>query len=306
MPTDPSDPSSPKSSVRPYQTTTDEPRGGGGGIFFVILLLLLLGGGAAYYFLVYKPAASVGATVLAPPTASGTPKPTAPPATPKPTGYGNAERAQYVKQADDAFIALRDARSGAFTTALNTFVTAGGLNVAGLTSKDAIAARRNLVAQCQAANDDYEAFVKTQDATFKAELKKTPLIASDVDFVVNDIGYRLQTDKNLQLRGLQRDSLKTADDMLAYLDKIFGIWSINAAQHLVFKKATDAAPYTALSKTYSDQVTAMNKLQGEIKASGDPATAAPTTSAASPASAAAPTASPVASPVASPATSATP
>ncbi len=312
MPTDPSDPSSPKPSTNLYQMTSDAPKsGGGGGIFFVILLLLLCGGGAAYYFLVYKPAAAAGATIVPPPTAAaGTPKPVAS-TTPRadtsgnPT-YNNAQRTQYIKQADNAFLALRDAKTGPYTAAFNAMLNAGGFSAVGLTSKEAIAARRDLVAKCQAANDDYEAFTKTQDATFKAELQKTPLIPNDVDYVLSDFSYKAQTNDNLKLRALQRDSLKTGDDMLAYLDKSYGNWSVNEKQHLTFKKPGDAAPFSALAKTYSEQVAAISKLQNDIKATADPNSVATTTPAASPAASGAPVSPAVASPAASPVASATP
>ncbi len=302
MPTDPSEPSSPKPSTNLYQMTSDAPKGGGGGgIFFVILLLLLCGGGAAYYLLVYKPAAAAGALIPPPTAAAGTPKPVAS-STPKTDTSGNptyntAQRTQYIKQADEAFLALRDAKTGPYAAAFDTMLKAGGFSAVGLTSKEAIAARRDLVAKCQAANDDYEAFTRTQDATFKAELQKTPLIPNDVDYVLSDFSYKAQTSDNLKLRALQRDSLKTGDDMLAYLDKSYGSWSVNEKQHLTFKKPGDAAPFSALAKTYSEQVAAINKLQNDIKATADPNSAA-TTPAASPAASGAPV-SPAASPVAS-------
>ena len=306
MPTDPSDPSSPQPSTPLYQTTSDAPKGGGGGIFFVILLVLLLGGGGAYYFLVYKPAAAAGATIVAPPTAAaGTPKPAAT-ATPKvdPSGnptYSNAQRTQYIKQASEAWVALRNAKEGPFTDAFSAMVTAGGFNAAGLTSKEAIATRRDFVAKCQAANDEFQVFTKTQDDTFKTELQKTPLVTNDVDYVEEDFKFKAQTDKNMQLRDLQRESLKTGDEMLAYLEKTYGSWSINAAQHLVFKKSADAAPFAALGKMYNEQETARVKLQTEIKAIVDP-NATPAAPLASPA-AASPSSSPAATPAASPAAS---
>ncbi len=270
MPTDPSDPSSPKPTTPLYQTTPETPKGGGGGIFFVLLLLLLLGGGAAYYFLVYKPAAAAGGTIIAPPTAAAA---TPPKATPKADTSGNptyngTQRNQYIKQAEDAYSAVANAKIKALNDSFAALTAAGGFT-GGLTSKDSIVARLDLVGKCQAANDDYEEFTKTQEQAYKDELKKTPLISNDVDVVFSDFQFKAQTANNLKLRDLQRDSLKTVDSILAYLDKSYGSWSINAAGKLSFK-AGAAGPFNALAKTYNDQADAINKLQAEIKATVDP------------------------------------
>ena len=296
MPTDPSDPKSPSL----YQTTSTASKGGGGGIVFVILLLLVVGGGAAYYFLVSKPAI---ATIPAPtpattaPTAStGAPAPVATPA-PVKTGYDNATRQKYLQTAVDAFKALRQSRYQPFADAFSAFSTAGGFSAASLTSKEAIAARRDLVKKCLAANDDYAAFVKDQEAAYTAELKKTPLTPNDVEVDASLTGAKMPTDKMIQLRTLQNESLKTGDQMLEYLDSKFGAWSVNADKHIVFKKSADGAPFTTLAKSYSEQVVALNKLRDEVNAneSVDPTAASAAAGAASPAaapSAAAPSATP--------------
>ncbi len=297
MPSDPVDPSSPKPSTNLYQTTSDASKGGGGGIFFAILLLLLLGGGAAYYFLLYKPTV---AAVAANPTPTATVAPATPTTKVDTSGnptYNNAQRSEYVTQADKAFTALRDAKLNRFMEPYNALLASGGFSATGLTSKDAIAARRDLIKKALAANDDYEAFVKTQEATFKAELQKTPLIPNDVDYILSDFSYKAQTDKNVQLRGLQRDALKTGDEMLAYLDKSYGSWSVNAAQHLTFKKPGEAGPFSALTKTYNDQVTAASKLLSDIRAVADPNSVATSVPSASPAASGVPVSpAPAASP----------
>lgn len=292
MPTDPSDPKSPNL----YQTTsTPANKGGGGGIFFAILLVLVLGGGGAYYFLGNKSAAPA-------PVASATPTPTA---TPKPvpsatpTGYSPEQRKQYIQTAIDAFKAARTSKLQPFTEAFAAFSSAGGLGAAGLTSKDAITARRDLIKKCLAANDDYTAFIKNQEAAYTAELKKTPLTPNDVEVESSYTGAKMPTDKIVQLRALQGDLLKNSDQMLAYLDSKFGAWSVNAEKHIVFKKAADGAGFNALAKTYGEQATALNKLRDEVNVNPDAtdptvssaaATGAATTPA--PAASAAPSAAP--------------
>ena len=90
----------------------------------------------------------------------------------------------------------------------------------------------------------------------------------------------------LQLRTLQGESLKVGDQMLEYLDSKFGAWSVNAEKHLVFKKPAEGNPFSALAKTYSEQVTSLNKLRDEVNANeaADPtaSSSATTTGAASP------------------------
>ena len=286
MPTDPSDPSTPTPPTRLYQTTSEAPKGGGGGIFIVILLLLLLGGAAAYYFLVYKPGA-VAAAALPSPTPAATRAPVA--ATPDTSGnptYNSNQRTQYIKQAEEAFNAQRLTKSQPFTDSFNALLAAGSFTAAGLTSKEAITARRDLVTKVQTANDDLEAFIKTQEATYKAELQKTPLIPNDVDYVLSDFVYKAQTEKALKLRDLQRESLKTGDAMLDYLEKSYGNWSINATQRLTFKKPADGGAFNTLGKTYNSQITEMAAIQKDILTTADPNSTPGISPAASPAPAA--------------------
>ena len=165
-------------------------------------------------------------------------------------------------------------------------MTAGGFSSASLSSKEAITARREMVKQCLAANDGYTAFIKAQEGAYTDELKKTPLTANDIEVESSYAGAKMPTDKIVQLRPLQGDSLKTGDQMLEYLDSKFGAWSVNAEKHIVFKKSADGNPFSALAKTYSEQVTSLNKLRDEINANeaADPtasssATAAGATSA---------------------------
>ncbi len=289
MPTDPSDPKPPSL----YQTTATPAKGGGGGIFFVVLLLIVLGGGAAYYFLSYKQtAASVAAASTPVPPAAATAAPV-PTATPAPTGYDNATRQRYIQTAVEAFKTLRQAKYQPFAESFAAFSAAGGLSAAGLSSKDAISTRRDLLKKCLAANDDYAAFIKDQEAAYTAELKKTPLTANDVEVDASLTGAKMPTDKMIQLRTLQSESLKTGDQMLGYLDSKFGAWSVNAEKHLVFKKPADGNPFSALAKTYGEQVASQNKLRDEINANEavDP-TAATSPAAATGATTPAPSAAP--------------
>ena len=290
MPSDPADPKPPSL----YQTTATPSKGGGGGIFFVILLLLVLGGGAAYYFLLYKPTA---ANIVAAPTpaavvptaSTGAPAPVATPTPAKTTGYDTATRQQYIQTAIDAFKTTRQSQAQPFTDAFSALMTAGGFSAASLPSKDAITARREMVKQCLTANDGYTAFIKNQEAAYTDELKKTPLTPNDIEVESSFTGAKMPTDKIVQLRTLQGDSLKTGDQMLEYLDSKFGAWSVNPEKHIVFKKPADGNPFSALAKTYGEQVTSLNKLRDEINANGaaDPTlSSAATTGAATPAPAA--------------------
>ncbi len=290
MPTDPSDPKSPNL----YQTTSTASKGGGGGtIFFVILLVLVLGGGAAYYFKVSKPAVATIVAQTPTPTPVPTPKPTPKP----PEGYTREQRQQYITTAVNSFKALRQSKAQPFTDAFAALTAAGGLGSTGLTSKDAIAARRDLIQKCLAANDDYSAFIKGQEAAYTAELKKTPLTPNDVEVESSYAGAKMPTDKIVQLRTLQGEALKTGDQMLAYLDSKFGAWTFNAEKHAVlFKKPADSTPFTTLAKTYGEQVASLNKLRDEVNAvsKDDPTAASPaaTGAATTPAAAAAPSATP--------------
>ena len=96
--------------------------------------------------------------------------------------YNGAQQMQYLGTARDAFIADRQVASQPFVDAHNALEAAGGVGAKGLTSKDAITARRDLVAKCIAANEVYITFVKGQVETYRAELSKTPLVPQRREF----------------------------------------------------------------------------------------------------------------------------
>lgn len=284
-----------------YQMTAQPERKGGGGTIALVAVLLLAGAGAAYYFMQQKPTAPGANTLPAAPT----PAPQAPaPATvaATPTGYNSVTEQSYINNADEAFRAVQQPKKLAFTEAFAAFQAAGGASSRGLTSKEAITARRDLIAKCTAANDDYANFVTTQETFYKAELAKTPLTPSDQEATFKGYVEKAKTASVLKLRQAQHDSLKTADDIMALLEKSYGNWSSAAAGRLTFKRPPDEAAYRNLGQKYTTEVAQLNQLNNELKgtvASGD---AAPSGSDDPSAGAAAPTASPAApsAPAASP------
>ena len=114
-----------------------------------------------------------------------------------------------------------------------------GFRQRGLKTKEDVTARRDLVAKALAANNAYLEFVKTQEATFRAELVKTPLTPNDVDAIAKDYFKADRTATTVKLREKESDVLKAGDDMLAFFDKRFGSWTVNDAGKISFKKKAD-------------------------------------------------------------------
>ena len=232
------------------------------------------------------PPATPTSTPLATATAAASP-------TPEVAKYNGAEQMEYNRQAVDAFVAQRAEKSQPFIEAHNALETAGSVSPKGLTSKESIAARRDLIAKCIAANDVYLDFVKTQENTYRTELAKTPLLPGDVDSLVSDFAARANTATIVKLREMEREALKAGDEMLASLDNTYGEWNVNAAGALMFKKKGGSASFNAAAQKYNKLATEEATLRTEVNkslavpsASATP-TASPGTSA-SPAASVAP------------------
>lgn len=240
-----------------------------------------------------------------PPEPSPTPVPTATPvasATPTMTPievakYSGQQQMAYNRQAVDEFVGQRAEKSQPYIEAHNALETAGSVGAKGLTAKEAIAARRDLVAKCSAANDVYLDFVKTQEDTYRADLAKTPLLPGDIDALVKDFADKANTAAIIKLRETERETLKAGDDMLVGLDKSFGDWSVNGAGALTFKKKGGAAAYGAAAQKYNKLATEESQMLAEV----NKAAAVPSSSATPTASPAAAGPSPSATPTASPA-----
>ena len=236
------------------------------------LVVLLLAAGGAYYFLkVRKPnppalAALPAAATPAPPSAVATP----------PQGYNSVTEQSYIDQADKAFMAVQQPKIKAFNEAFAAFKAAGYANAKGLTSKEAVAARRDVIAKCIATNDDYAAFVATQDATYKDDLAKTPLTPADAKATLDDYTARARTPAVVQLRQAEHDYLKSADDMMAALEKWSGGWSVSPDGKLSFKRKEYIDQYNELARKCTAQANLVAKLQGEYNGTVNPAGAAAT------------------------------
>ena len=175
-----------------------------------------------------EPTPTPAATPTATPVAAATATAAATP-TPEVAKYNGAQQMEYNRQAVDAFVGIRAEKSQPYIEAHNALEAAGSVGAKGLTSKEAIAARRDLVAKCIAANDIYLDFVKAQETTYRTELAKTPLLPGDIDSLVNDFATRANTAAIVKLRETERETLQAGDEMLASLDKSYGDWSVNSA-----------------------------------------------------------------------------
>ncbi len=207
-------------------------------------------------------------TPTPPPTPTATPVAAAPASpTPEVAKYNGAQQMEYNRQAVDAFVTQRAEKSQPYIEAHKALETAGSVSPKGLTSKEAIATRRDLVAKCIAANDVYLEFVKTQDNTYRTELAKTPLLPGDIDSLVSDFTTRANTVAIIKLRETERETLKAGDAMLASLDGTYGDWNVNAAGALAFKKKGGSAPFNAAAQNYNKLANEEAKLLAEVNKS---------------------------------------
>ena len=253
-----------------YQMSTQPERKRGGGMIVLALVVLLLAAGGAYYFLKAKKppalAALPAATTPTPPLAAATP----------PMGYNSVTEQTYIDQADKAFMDVQQPKIKAYNEAFAAFKAAGYANAKGLTSKESVVARRDLIAKCLATNDDYAAFVATEDDTYKDDLAKTPLTPADAKTTLDEYAARAKTAEVVKLRQAEHDYLKSADDMMAALEKWSGGWSVSPEGKLSFKRKEYIAEYNELAQKCTAQANLVAKLQSEYSGAVVPAGAAAT------------------------------
>ena len=178
--------------------------------------------------------------------------------------YSGAQQMQYLATAREAFIADREENSRPYLDAHQALEEAGGASAKGLTSKAAIAARRDLISKCIAGNAQYLNFVKTQEDTYRAELAKTPLVPGDVKVVVDEYSSRANSGAITKLRETEQAALQASDGMMDSLDKSFGDWSVNDAGRLTFKKKGAASAYSAAAEKYNKLANEEQKMLQEI------------------------------------------
>jgi hypothetical protein len=212
--------------------------------------------------------------------------------------YNATQRGTYVDQAGTSFKALRDVKKNAYIEASKAYATAAATGAANLTTKEAVTARRKIIADTAKANDEYMEFVTNQEAIYRGELEKTPLIPNDVNNSVNNF-----KEKNpfiadaIAARVAQKDALKAFDDMTAMLESSWGRWHIVGGK-LSFQKPADSDEYSKLQEKYkaaaalqNSTLLKLNTEQTAFAAGGaPPATGA--TGAASPTAGEAPASSP--------------
>ena len=277
-----------------YQMTAERERKGMGGLVVLVLLALLLAGGGAYYYfqiMQKKPAAATAAGASA--ASTPTPRPVVA-ASPTPPYTEQA----YIDQADQSFMAIQQPKVQAFNTAYAAFKAAGSTSAKGLTTKESVAARRELIAKCLAANDDYATFVSTQIDTFRDELAKTPLTPADAQKTLDSSALKLRTPDIARLRQAEHDYLKGCDDLMAALEKWYGDWSVSSAGKLQLKSKEHIAAYNDLAQKCNALAANVSKLQNDYNAlsGGADATASTAVPGGSPGAAASPAAESSAAP----------
>ena len=204
----------------------------------------------------------VATPILTPTPVAATPVPTA---TPEAQKYTGAQQAEYIKTAQDAFVEARMTKSTPYMEANKAFLDAGGATAKGLTSKESIAQRREMIAKVSQANEDYLTFASAQDNAYREELSKTPLVKADVESLVTEFIDKGKQKDIVKLRESVRDLLKTADSMMVYLDKKYGGWTFTNGR-ISFKKPADAGGYSDLIKKYSAAAGEIQKLQESVNA----------------------------------------
>ena len=248
-------------------------------------LLLAVGIACAVSDAAAKPKGKSTPTPTPEPTATVAPTPTPTP-TPAPTAsnqsatatYNGDQQGHYINMAKEAFVALRTAKAQPFVDAYTAFDAAGGVSAKGLTSKEAIVARRDLLAKTIASNNAYLEFVKTEEDSYRVELDKTPLVQGDVDTLVKQFDERTNLGVSIKLRATETEALKAGDDTLDFLAKKLGSWSVSEAGNITFKKGADRATMNELGKKYNAKATELQGYQKQLQAVAASASPTPGTS----------------------------
>lgn len=133
-----------------------------------------------------------------------------------------------------------------------------------LTSREAIATRREILKRWMAANEDLAASYQTMSATLRADLQNTGLTAPRLDQEVGRFESTAHLPEQLQLREYDRQIGRTADEMLDFLSREWGHWKIENGDQVMFTRANLLPRFQKYAQALGAADEAQTRLQRQL------------------------------------------
>lgn len=208
---------------------------------------------------------SAGIAVGQSPTPAPSPSPAATPDPNSPAGKELIEGRQVLLAAYAPYLQK-------YNDAHTALLTAGGAAATGLSTKEAIAARRALVNACTAANDGMVTFLQTEPDILRQELGKVSMDPPKIDEYLKNFTPDPTTPQLLQIRVLAGQMFKDMDQSLGVLDDSYGRWKLGKGGMVMFKKQADNKQFAAVVTRIQHSIAEQTAAQALLKAS-DPKSA---------------------------------
>lgn len=130
-----------------------------------------------------------------------------------------------------------------------------------LQSKEAIAARRDLLRALAAANEDLAAAYSGMVGAFRAELQAAGISALRAGVEVRSFEGAAHLPDQLQLREQDRQMTRAGDDLLDLLGREWGQWNVGADGRIVFRKQAALTRFQSASQRLVAAGQAQQQLQ---------------------------------------------
>lgn len=150
----------------------------------------------------------------------------------------------------------------AYETAFKVLQDAGLFLPKTLTSKESIAARRELLKNLNAANEDLAATYGGLAATLRADLLNAGLAPNRAEAEIRGFERTAHIPEQLKLRDYDRQMGRTADEMLEFLSKEWGQWSVEQGSDRILFKRGDAL---AKFQKYAQELTRIGTEQTSLQ-----------------------------------------
>lgn len=187
---------------------------------------------------------------------------------PSPAPAPDSPASRQLREGREVIVAAYAPLAQKFNQVHGTMVEAGGVSCAGLTSREAIAARKALIDACLAVNTDMLKFLATEPAILRAELLKVPMPPAQVAEYVANFTPDPETPQIVKVRTLAQAMFKSMNASLTVLDESFGRWKVGDGNHLSFQRESDFKKYGATVETVNQAIDAETEAVEALKANG--------------------------------------
>ena len=162
---------------------------------------------------------------------------------------GLGERDRKIVAANGVILTQMRERMKNYETAFTALNTSGGIDPKSLAHREDIAARREMVANCIAANEALAKFSGNIGEEYRGQLQAFIPAPGEIDPIVRGYVAGAHPDLLLAIRDTDRQIFTGMDDTLTLLDERWGHWKVNAAGKTLFENQADVARFNGFHQS---------------------------------------------------------